>query len=69
MRWLDGITDSMDMGLSKLQDIVKDSEAWHAAVHRVQKNWTRLKNCTIRTIGFTILYIPPPLIFISVPYS
>ena len=69
MRWLDGITDSMDMGLSKLQDIVKDSEAWHATVHRVQKNWTRLNNCTTRTIDFTILYIPPPLIFICVPYS
>ena len=40
MRWLGGITDSMDMGLSKFQEMVKDRGAWHAAVHVVAKSWT-----------------------------
>ena len=44
MRWLDGLTDTMDMNLSKLQEIVKEREAWHIAVHSITKSHTQLSN-------------------------
>ena len=44
IRWLNGIIDSVDMSLSKLQEMVKDREAWHAALHGVTKSWTQLSN-------------------------
>ena len=50
MRWLDGTTESMDMSLSKPQEILKNKEDWHAAVHGVTKSWTQLSERTTTTV-------------------
>ena len=53
MRWSDSITNSIDMNLSKLQEILKDREAWHSTVHRVAKSWTWLRDWTTATTAIT----------------
>ena len=55
MRWLDGIADSMDVGLGRFRELVMDREAWHAVIHGVAKNWTRLSDWTELNWTFTFI--------------